>query len=296
MRRQSRREPGLPTTPAGICRLMPDVPTLREAAAWLRLPERSLDDLGRSRRLPAAQVGGKWLFPRAQRERWLAAQAGGPDAAHRLDPPPILAGSHHPLLDRATRQSGCGLALRAGGSLGKLAAGSALAAATHLLGPDSGAWSEPGSPAPPGPRRQPPAADPICCPRPARGSAPSCRSLPCRGTRWPRPSRRAAPMRASGSAPRRRPAGSASCPWSGSASTWSWSGGTTSRHQCRPCRPSSAAASSRRGRRAWAAMAWRRPAPWRSIREGRQGAPCGEVPRHGRPALPVAGGVASRRR
>ena len=54
---------------------MPDVLTMKEAAAWLRLSERSLYELARSRRLPAAQLGGKWLFPRAQLERWLAAQA-----------------------------------------------------------------------------------------------------------------------------------------------------------------------------------------------------------------------------
>ena len=51
---------------------MPDVLTMREAAAWLRLSERSLYELARGRRVPAAQVGGKWLFPRAQLERWLA--------------------------------------------------------------------------------------------------------------------------------------------------------------------------------------------------------------------------------
>ena len=125
---------------------MPDVLTMKEAAAWLRLSERSLYDLARSRRLPAAQLGGKWLFPRAQLESWLAAQADGPDVAHRLDPPPILAGSHDPLLDWAVRQSGCGLATRAGGSLdglAELAAGAAQVAASHLLDPDSGTWNEP---------------------------------------------------------------------------------------------------------------------------------------------------------
>lgn len=125
---------------------MPDILTMKEAAAWLRLSERSLYELARSRRLPAAQLGGKWLFPRAQLERWLAAQADGPDVAHRLDPPPILAGSHDPLLDWAVRQSGCGLAMRAGGSLeglAALAAGAAQVAASHLLDPDSGTWNEP---------------------------------------------------------------------------------------------------------------------------------------------------------
>ncbi|MBR0654081.1 helix-turn-helix transcriptional regulator [Plastoroseomonas arctica] len=122
---------------------MPDVLTLREAATYLRLSERTLYDLARARRVPAAQLGGKWLFPRSRLEAWLAAQA---DAAPPLSPPPILAGSHDPLLDWAVRQSGCGLALRAGGSLdglAALAAGEAIAAGAHLLDPDSGAFNEP---------------------------------------------------------------------------------------------------------------------------------------------------------
>jgi excisionase family DNA binding protein len=131
---------------AGFCFLMPDIMTLREAAAWLRLSERSLYELARQRRAPAAQIGGKWLFPRHQLERWLEAQADAGLEAERLDPPGIVAGSHDKLLDWAVRQSGCGLALRAGGSLDGLAAlvdGTALAAAMHLRDPDSGAFNEP---------------------------------------------------------------------------------------------------------------------------------------------------------
>jgi excisionase family DNA binding protein len=125
---------------------MPDVLTLREAAAFLRLSERSLYDLARGERVPAAQIGGKWLFPRAQLERWLARQAEGPHGGHRADPPAIIAGSHDPLLDWAARQSACGFALRAGGSLDGLAAmaaGEASVAAVHLLDPDTGAFNEP---------------------------------------------------------------------------------------------------------------------------------------------------------
>jgi excisionase family DNA binding protein len=125
---------------------MPDVLTLREAADYLRLSERALYDLARGRRLPCLQLGGKWLFPRAPLQRWLAAQADVPLGEQRLDPPPILAGSHDPLLDWAVRQSGCGLALRAGGSLEGLAAlraGEAVAAAMHLRDPDTGAFNEP---------------------------------------------------------------------------------------------------------------------------------------------------------
>ena len=125
---------------------MPDILTLREAAEFLRLSERSLYELARSHRVPAAQLGGKWLFPRSQLERWLTTQADGQEAEPRLDPPPILAGSHDPLLDWAVRQSGCGLALRAGGSLDGLSAlvtGEAMAAAMHLRDPDTGAFNEP---------------------------------------------------------------------------------------------------------------------------------------------------------
>lgn len=120
--------------------------TLREAAGFLRLSERSLYAFARQGRVPGAQIGGKWVFPRAQLTRWLAAQAeAGMAEAARPAPPPILAGSHDPLLDWAVRQSGCGLALRAGGSLDGLAAlaeGGALAAALHLPDPDGGKFNE----------------------------------------------------------------------------------------------------------------------------------------------------------
>jgi len=126
--------------------MLPDVLTLREAAEYLRLSERSLYELARSRRLPAAQIGGKWLLPRRPLEAWLFAQADIAEVGDRVVPPAILAGSHDPLLDWAVRQSGCGLALRSNGSLEGLAAvaaGEAVAAACHLLDPDSGAFNEP---------------------------------------------------------------------------------------------------------------------------------------------------------
>ena len=119
---------------------------MKEAAAWLRLSERALYDLARARQVPAALLGGKWVFPRSLLERWLAARADGEEAPHRITPPPVVAGSHDPLLDWAVRQSGCGLALRSGGSLeglDVLAAGQAIAAATHLRDPDGGEWNAP---------------------------------------------------------------------------------------------------------------------------------------------------------
>lgn len=122
---------------------MPEFLTLKEAARLLRLSERALYDLARQQRLPAVILAGKWIFPRDLLLRWMS-RAAGPEAA-RLAPPAILAGSHDPLLDWAVRQSGCGLAIAAGGSLmglETLAAGRALAAATHLPDPDGGAFNE----------------------------------------------------------------------------------------------------------------------------------------------------------
>jgi len=116
--------------------------TLKEAATFLRISERALYDLARARRLPSALIGGKWVFPADGLRRWLAAQA---EAGGTSPPPPILAGSHDSLLDWAVRQSGCGLALRAGGSLeglDALAEGSALAAALHLRDPETGGFNE----------------------------------------------------------------------------------------------------------------------------------------------------------
>jgi len=121
----------------------PEIMTLREAAAWLRLSDRALYELARQRRIPAAQAGGKWLFPRTALSLWLARQAEV--ATQRLVLPPILAGSHDPLLDWAVRQSGCGLAIRTGGSLDgllALARHEACAAAVHVPDPDTGGFNE----------------------------------------------------------------------------------------------------------------------------------------------------------
>ena len=142
--RSTRPGPDFPAGSAASCRDLPDILTLPEVAAWLRLSERTLYDLARTRTLPAAQLGGRWLFPRAALERWLLRRAEPPDAPHAA-PPSIIAGSHDPLLEWAVRQSGCGLAIRAGGSLDgldALARGEALAAATHLLDPDTGGFNE----------------------------------------------------------------------------------------------------------------------------------------------------------
>ncbi len=69
--------------------------------------------------------------------------AGG---AAKAPAPPVIAGSHDPLLDWAVKESGCGLALLPGGSLDgmkRFAAGGAVAAGMHLLDAESGDFNLP---------------------------------------------------------------------------------------------------------------------------------------------------------
>src|SRR6476620_6380596 len=93
----------------------PDMIDTRDVAAYLRLKERRIYDLVRQRAIPHVRATGKLLFPRAKIDAWLAGKSGAMPmaAAHR---PPIIAGSHDPLLEWAVRESGCGLAILAGGS------------------------------------------------------------------------------------------------------------------------------------------------------------------------------------
>lgn len=120
--------------------------TTSEVAAYLRLKERTVYELVRQRRIPCARVGGKWLFPRHLVDSWIAHHTDPGDAAPSAAPPPILAGSHDPLLDWALRRSRCGLATMPGGSLDGLDAlrdRAAMVAAIHIVDPDTGAFNVP---------------------------------------------------------------------------------------------------------------------------------------------------------
>lgn len=113
--------------------------TTAEVARYLRIKERKIYELIAEQRIPCSKAAGKWLFPKAAIDRWLADQMTLPD--HAAAPPPIVAGSHDPLLEWALRESGCGLALLTEGSgrgLERLAAGHALIAGVHLHDLDSG--------------------------------------------------------------------------------------------------------------------------------------------------------------
>ncbi len=109
--------------------------TTAEAADYLRLKERKLYELVAERRVPCTKVTGKWLFPRADLDRWLLAGMARPHGVVAADPPPIVGGSHDPLLQWALSKSGAGLAILPEGSeIGyrRFLAGSVLAAAIHF--------------------------------------------------------------------------------------------------------------------------------------------------------------------
>ncbi|WP_171234087.1 helix-turn-helix transcriptional regulator [Ruegeria sp. HKCCA6837] len=108
--------------------------TTRELADLLRIGERKAYDLASSGEVPCVRAMGKLLFPRAEIIAWLNASRSGPQVA---EPPlpPIVAGSHDPLLDWALRESGSGLATYYDGSfdgLTRLSERSAQAAVLHI--------------------------------------------------------------------------------------------------------------------------------------------------------------------
>jgi len=88
---------------------MQDLLTTDEAATYLRLSERKLYELVANGAVPCTKVTGKWLFPKAALDRWLAAGLLTPALAH-APAPPIVGGSHDPLLEWALRESSSGLA------------------------------------------------------------------------------------------------------------------------------------------------------------------------------------------
>jgi putative molybdopterin biosynthesis protein len=114
---------------------MPELLTTDEAALHLRLSERKLYELVAKGMVPCTKVTGRWLFPRAALDRWVIAGLTGPAEFARVSPPPIVGGSHDPLLEWALRESGSRLASLPEGSeegLRRLARGEVMVAATHL--------------------------------------------------------------------------------------------------------------------------------------------------------------------
>jgi excisionase family DNA binding protein len=113
--------------------------TAAEVAALLRLKQRRVYALARAGGLPSRRVTGRLLFPRIEVEAWLAASHATP----AREAPPVLVGSHDPLLDWALRESGSGIASFCDGSLDgldRLARGEAILAGLHLPEGD-GDWN-----------------------------------------------------------------------------------------------------------------------------------------------------------
>lgn len=106
-----------------------------EAADYLRLKERKLYELVAEGAIPCTKVTGRWLFPRAELDQWLASSLVRPDGMELAEPLPIVGGSHDPLLEWALRESSSGLATLPEGSeagLVRFSEGGVVAAAIHL--------------------------------------------------------------------------------------------------------------------------------------------------------------------
>lgn len=109
--------------------------TTAEAAAYLRLKERKIYEMVAEGTVPCTKVTGRWLFPKAELDHWLAASVTRPPGMTRPEPAPIIGGSHDPLLEWALRESGSGLATLAVGSeagFNRFVAGETIAATIHL--------------------------------------------------------------------------------------------------------------------------------------------------------------------
>src|SRR5256885_15856509 len=114
---------------------MPELLTTDEAADYLRLSERKLSELVANREVPCSKVTGRWLFPRAALDRWVSAGLIAHAALAQVAAPPIMGGSHDPLLEWALRESNSGLASLPEGSeegLRRLTQGEVMVAAIHL--------------------------------------------------------------------------------------------------------------------------------------------------------------------
>jgi putative molybdopterin biosynthesis protein len=109
--------------------------TTAEAAQYLRLKERKIYEMVADGTVPCTKVTGRWLFPKAELDHWLASSVTRPAGMSRPQPAPIIAGSHDPLLEWAMRESNCGLATLAVGSeagFNRFIEGETIAATMHL--------------------------------------------------------------------------------------------------------------------------------------------------------------------
>lgn len=116
----------------------PEYLTTREVADLLRVKERKVYDLAAADEIPHRRITGKLLFPATEIRSWI--EGSGSLAAPER--PPVITGSHDPLLEWAIRDSSCGLATLFSGSQNGLSqfrdCNSAL---TGLHIPDDTGWN-----------------------------------------------------------------------------------------------------------------------------------------------------------
>ena len=109
--------------------------TTAEASEYLRIKERKLYELVAEQAVPCTKVTGKWLFPRGDLDRWLLAGMARPAGVIPAEPPPIVGGSHDPLLQWALAECKAGLAILPEGSeegYRRFLRGEVVAAAIHF--------------------------------------------------------------------------------------------------------------------------------------------------------------------
>lgn len=117
---------------------MPQYLTTREVAELMRVKERKVYDLAAAGAIPHRRATGKLLFPLAEITAWIEGGERSAPAAR----PPVLAGSHDPLLDWAVRESACGLSSLYEGSadgLERFRLGRAALCGLHV--PEDGGWN-----------------------------------------------------------------------------------------------------------------------------------------------------------
>jgi putative molybdopterin biosynthesis protein len=125
---------------------MNELMTTKEVATYLRIKERKVYDLVAEGEIPFTKATGKYLFPKHLIDLWLARTASFPliNRGNALPAPPVIVGSHDPLLEWAVRRSGCGLAIMPGGSLDgveRFSEGQAVACGMHILDMTDGGYN-----------------------------------------------------------------------------------------------------------------------------------------------------------
>lgn len=125
---------------------MKELMTTKEVATYLRIKERKVYDLVAEGDIPFTKATGKYLFPKHLIDLWLARTASFPLINHgnALPAPPVIVGSHDPLLEWAVRTSECGLGIMPGGSLDgvkRFSEGQAVACGMHILDITDGGYN-----------------------------------------------------------------------------------------------------------------------------------------------------------